>query len=231
MSSWVEDFIKRKGELTAKLAKEQYRNEANIILFCALEGLASELFKGQETKQKFLELLVQHSRAKPKVDTVSVPLLIWKLHEMDTRLATDISKKYKYDQNRNYTGEEIDKPSEELVKAFPDIPDKLIQKCSYACLLYKNFRCGLIHCYKIGEDGSEISFHKRDIPVCYTNEFINLEAHKDPSGRDIKNRRKKLIHFSTSYISSLLTELDSCTLKTIEKGEKLTPREWWYKTK
>jgi hypothetical protein len=148
--------------------------DAEIILCCALAAAASDLWGGQKIdKRRFVELLVLYGKSShPSPNYVSVPTLGTYLQRGDftnnkllkdipkieiKRWVTILSDHFRNSQASMIAGHlkwsDVDEVDEKVVDWLSkssttissDVVRKIVRSYSYADIMYKDLRCGLVH--------------------------------------------------------------------------------------
>lgn len=189
--------------------------------------MAAELWPGEgRDRKRFIELLIQFGPASPSLATVSVPLLVE--HLLSTPISITVGETLQQrakltEKSLVITGEDVDRPSEELLSLVPALETKMLRQHSYACLLYEELRCSYVHEYRPGVRGDSWPMTTRPSAVSYVNK---LESVIDLDGNVI-HRSTRLIHFHIRWLVELATSI----AKRIDDLRLVTgrpvPKEWW----
>jgi hypothetical protein len=219
MDTWRSQWIERKvgiarrfdaGECGAGYA------EAVMILCAAISALAAEIWPGKgKDRARFVQLLIEF--APPDLDPtrLSIPLLIGGLRQSSLMAeAADIENSFlRFDRSRVLTGDEVDRPENEVLSLCPTLSTKFLRPFTYASLLYEEVRSAYVHQYSTGDRADSWPMtSKEDASVSYVN-WVN-----DP------NRH---IHFHIEWVAHLAM----AAAKSIESSSMAFPRPdpntWW----
>ena len=126
--------------------------DAEIILCCALSAISSRIWPKESDRARYVQLLIDFAPDQAEVTKISVPRLQARLmtkgdvasaNLLETHFLTDVD-------SRILTATEVDQPPEVVKKLLSAVPLKFIRESSYAGIMYKDLRCGLVHEYSLG---------------------------------------------------------------------------------
>ncbi len=128
-----------------RLVRELRKSDLNVdyadiaLIVCSVISACAALrWPGRGIdRNRFIELLVNHSQECARTDWISIPSLV-------NAELIDLSSTPYRDGNdtRIFRDEEIDLPFPVAVKAFPHVKTDELKSFSYAALIYKRLRCG-----------------------------------------------------------------------------------------
>lgn len=226
MDEWIKKFAKHKMRIADALASGKLDagySEATIILLALLSGIAGLLWPGKGLDRKrFSELLVTHTPPDLQLRYISTVMFVQEfVDSTDARLkhaAETIEKKYLplYD-TLIITGDDADGTESVLIQECPDLTPADIREFSYANLLYREIRCGLMHEYSLGSFATEHPMTDRNANISYAN-----VVHRGPP-----QELYKQIHFHFDWIKRVVSSVaDSVT--GIENTLPISkPATWW----
>jgi hypothetical protein len=223
-SSKYRQFFQSKLELARFLVLErgdEAEPDAEILLCCAISGLASILWPGKHIdKQRFVQLLVEFSPPKANLQKISTPVLASKLKDdEDVSTANELSNKYYPHQPKEILDPmKVDQDESVVSEAFKSLGLKTIRRASYASIIYTDLRCALIHEY-------------RNSP--YIAPFNMFEIPKKPYYVNMTfedGRVRHLLYIPFSYLADILDSTTDALFSYWSESsewEKPQPTSWW----
>jgi hypothetical protein len=217
-------FFQSKLELARFLVQEkgdQAEPDAEILLCCAISGLATILWPGLYIdRQRFVQLLIDFTNYSAGLQLISTPVLASQLQASgDTSSAIILS-------NRFFPGhhsEEIEPAEadqdESVVAAVINILDsKTIRRASYASIIYTDLRCALIHSYSISPHITTFNLFGDQTKPSYTNMTFE-DGHS-----------QRLLHLPFKYLCNILMDIAEAVFtfwESTPQWEKPKPSSWW----
>lgn len=215
-------FFKKRIQLADQLVR-QYKYagiaselDAQVIL-CALIGAVSNILwpTVERDRVKYIETLVKYSAANPSVTTISIPILINQFPDVEALKILDPSNH----ECEVLMANQIDRPEAEFAAKVPNLGSKQIRDASYANILYKQLRCGLLHSYEIqgilNPDG------------WLNPEELHYSFHESSLGE-----QKRLLYLPYKYIREIAISVLNGVAVEWERTEHWemstsTPEYWW----
>jgi hypothetical protein len=219
---WRADWAMRKCELALNLSRGDCGGsygDGVMILCAAISALAAEAWPGSgRDKKRFVEALVKHARISHP-EFISVPLLISGAgHQQQHALRSTFIAPLEHGiPSTILSGNEVDKPEQDIFSVCLGLGLHKIRRYSYANLLYEEIRCGYSHEYDPGEKARSWSVGARvaDTPTTYVNMLSDCD------------QRTRLIHFHIEWIADVVTEI-ACSLdKQAQMLPLSEPEKWW----
>ncbi len=218
MKNWITNFVQRRIEIADALQEGALGagyNEATIILLAVLSGIAAIIWPGDhKDRKRFVELLVRFAPENLQTQNISTVMLVqtWSLSN-DPRLnlaAQVIMKNYlPSSSSRIITGDDVDKSEDEILKECPNLTLKEVREFSYANLLYREVRCGLMHEYLLGSKALPFSMTERNAHISYVNVIDS-------------NDTTRHIYFHFTWIRELVSRIACSAI-----FEMNDPSQWW----
>lgn len=218
------EFFHSKLELGRFLIKEmgvQAEPDAEIILCCALSGLASILWPGTGIdRQRFIQLLVDFSQPSANLQLISLPVLASQLRDQgDVSSAINLKAKFFPGHPSEFINPNVVDQDEAIVSSFINYLDlKTIRRSSYASIIYTDLRCALVHEYSLSPN------------MTYFNLF---DIHDSPSYLHMNfedGRTRMLLHLPFDYLANTLINITDALFtywSTSSLLEKPRPVSWW----
>jgi hypothetical protein len=213
------EFTNTASRLAAGECGAGYYEASSIIVnvLCALSAVAWS-DDDRTTRKRFVETLVRYSDPASKITSVSIPLFIAHFIKNPDASKRDAATKLRSEKmpplkDIILTGDDVDIDCDRLVLNYPCFSRPEIRKFSYADLLYREVRCGLVHTYSLGRATMPFPLTKRKALVSYVNSSI-------PGTPD------KLIHFHFEGMLGLAQSIAG----NLSKAMMLpltAPALWW----
>jgi hypothetical protein len=211
------------GRLVIKEMGEQAEPDAEIILCCALSGLAAILWPGTGIdRQRFIQMLVDFDFSQPSANLrqISIPVLASQLRdEGDVSSAINLKAKFFPGHPSEFFDPKVVDQDEATVSAVSNsLSLKTIRRASYASIIYTDLRCALVHEYNLSENMT--SFNLFDIHNAPSYLHMNFED----------GRTRMLLHLPFGYLVDALTNITEALFaywRTSSSLEKPRPLSWW----
>lgn len=190
-----------------------------MVMSAAISALAAEMWPGmQKDRARFVEVVVQYSPQSLNVTRLSLPLLIGRLAQ-DQSKNEEAALKEKFlhfDPFRALTGDEVDRPESEVLSLCPTLTTKFLRQFSYANLLYEEVRSAYVHQYSTGERADSWTLTlQTDASISYVNRV------NDPS------RHNRHIHFPFEWIARVAIEVAKSIDLASPSFPCSDPNAWW----
>lgn len=226
MSNWITGFAQHRIKIADALkngALDAGYPEATIILLAVLSGIAAIIWPGKnKDRRRFVELLARHAPTNLQTQYVSTAMLVqeWSL-SLDPRLrsaAQAVGKKYlPHIHTLIITGNDADGTEDIILQECPQLTPREVREFSYANLLYREIRCGLMHAYSIGPSATSHPMTDRQPQISYTNV---TDPGKSP-------HHYKQIHFHFAWVRKLVSSVASFADKLGTSLPMADPSTWW----
>jgi|SRR5271157_4629059 len=219
-----QQFFRSKLELAKFLVVEkgdQAELDAEILLCCAISGLAAILWPGTGIdRQRFIEFLVEYSQSTSNLQLISTPVLASQLRDMgDTSSAIHLSRKFfPGNPSEEIKPMQVDQGETMVVATLSSVDLKVIRRASYASIIYNDLRCALVHEYSISPYITNFNLFGTHATLSYTN--MTLE--------DGQSRR--LLHIPFQYLADVLDGTAQAVFAYWSKSsqwERPRPALWW----
>lgn len=219
-NSWLKEWCNTKTELALRLNSGDCGGsyaEAVIILCSVLSGIAADIWPGQhQDRKRFVELLIKYTNVSLNCEKISIPLLVGAVRNSgDIQLADKIKKELiPFCDTRVLTGDDIDKPLNELKSNYPTIDTKILKNNSYANILYGEIRSGYVHEYRPGKrsDSWNMSGVRQNSSISYINRL---------------DKTDRLIYFNVSWLAKLIEEIAGNFSKNTSLPVFNNYDSWW----
>lgn len=217
-------FFEQRLELARWIVTDKgkdFEADAEIILCSAIGALASKLWPGTGIdRQRFTELLVNFSSSKVDLRIISTPVLAWQLRSHgDLSSAIDVAKHFFPGHPKEVLEPTVvDQDESVIITAFNHLDKKTIRQASYASIIYRDLRCGLIHEYDISEPITPVNLF----------EIYNSPSYLNMSYANGQNRR--LLHIPFEFLVNVLSSITESLFtywSIATKWEKPHPSNWW----
>ncbi len=178
-----------------------------LIVTAVLSACASVRWPGlSRDRQRFVELLVNHSPEDFHTTWVSVPALISGGFVDEKGTPYDVPGEF----TRAFCDQEIDLTFDDAKVKYPQVAVKNLRKHSYACLIYEWLRCGYAHEYCSHENVTDFPASRRKARVSYI-------------GRSTPSGSKRMVSFHLGY----LKDLAQYHVSSLVRDPSPTPNPWW----
>ncbi len=204
--------------------------EAKIILCCLISHFAALLWPGRSIDYKrFVQTLIDFAPKEFKIDMISIPLLELNLEDdneytLAEKLISIFDDEGPY-RTQVLTGSEIDKYENEILEKIHNIELKKVRQSSYACIIYRDLRCYLMHEYMISNKIDNRGMAKNENEPSYVNISMSIDRNCNEL---LKNKR--IIYIPYEYFFKLVTSTADEIFKyweSVSKYEKIYPQKWW----
>ena len=148
---WLENRLRiARAVLAMSDQKTASTFDAQIILCCALGAIAATIWPGHRIdKFRYNELLTQYCSQIPLPSQISIPSLVESFKGKPEEIL--IKKEFNFDSNKKTAAHEIDCDELTVLKKVPTLPLAKVREASYASIIYRDLRCGLVHTYALQE--------------------------------------------------------------------------------
>ena len=220
MQQWREEWVKEKINIIRdRLIQEdhysQFYPELTILSCSIISAFAADLWPGTGNDHaRFVELLIRYAAHSTNPKTVSIPLLIDHLTKSGFREESSIirSKFLDIDSSLVIHGDDYDKTENEVLEVI-SVPRKIIRECSYANILYKEFRSSYVHEYTSGKYATSWKMTDIDAHVSYGN-WVSYPQRR--------------IHFHFNWFVDILNSLGQ-NIDNLASVPLEAPKTWWIK--
>jgi len=206
----MQEFLKQRVNLVRDLRDSHldvHYADLMLITCAVLSACASRRWPGRgKDKQRFIELLVNHSPDCFHASWVSVPELL------NQGLIQESQTPYGQPGNhtRIYCGEEIDCSFADATVRFPNVCGRDLRRHCYASLIYERLRCGYAHEY----------WHHANITYVPASRSM---ARVSYIGRSTQTGTKRMVSFHVDY----LIQLAEHHVSSLPGSCSPRPRKWW----
>jgi hypothetical protein len=194
--------------------------EGAIIISSVLTALAAELWPGRnQDRARFIELLVRMDPFTPLLETVSVPLLVQHLEAHGRYQEAEALEPGLLSNGRTkvVTGRDVDLTISATLAVVPALSLQLLQRFSYACLIYKELRSSYAHQYQPGERADYLPMTTRpNQTISYVNRFCRVNG--------IVERR---VHFHVEWLAELTVGVAQNIDAKFTGNLPSRPSVWW----
>lgn len=212
---WVERKVSIARRLNGGECGANYA-EAVMVLSAAISALAAELWPGkQKDRARFVEVIVQYSPQSFNVTWLSLPLLVGRLAQDQSKREEAVLKEkfLHFNPSRVLTGDEVDRPEGEVLSSCPTLTTKFVRQFSYANLLYEEVRSAYVHQYSTGERADSWPMTlQADASISYVN-WVN-----DPH---------RHIHFHLEWFARVAIEVAKSIDLDSPSFPCSDPNAWW----
>ncbi len=226
---WFERRLKVASDVVAH--GEAFEVDAEILLCCAISALAARAWPEHQDRARFTELLVRFAPPNADMKRVCVPKLLGELRAKGDIESTRVLRAKCYPDNPSQivTGHGLDQDEMEITRELPKVDRTLLRKCSYAHIIYKDLRCGLIHEYTLPHkdiDGYTLPHEVIDISIpdnATAPIYVNLRDRMTGS-------TERLLHFPYTWLSTALAEAAENVFGFWDKSQSeqmAPPAHWW----
>ncbi len=218
------EFFQSKIDLGWLIIRElgsDAEDDAEIILCCAVSGLAALLWPGPGIdRQRFIQLLIDFSQPSANLKRISIPVLTSQLRDRgDISSAINLKAKFYPGHPSEFIDPKIVDQDELAVSSFLNSLDlKTIRRASYAGIIYTDLRCALVHEFALSQNMTRLNL---------------FDIHNEPSYLHMDyedGRSRMLLHLPFGYITNTLTQITEGLFAYWEKStalEKSRPPSWW----
>ena len=207
MREFLQDRIRLVRELLHDDAPQVAYGDLALILCSVISACAAVRWPGRGSdRNRFVELLVQHSPADHHTSWISVPALINRDH-----LLEDDTPYRHGNATRIFCGDQIDLPYDQARLQFPSISAQQLKAVSYAALIYTWLRCGYAHEYCPHDSVTEVPASRYEARVSYI-------------GRNDGVRIKRMASFHLDYLIAVADHHAS----QLPDSPSPQPTDWWY---
>ena len=209
------------GRLVVQGMGSQAEPDAEIILCCALSGLAAFLWPGPGIdRQRFIQLLIDFSQPSANLRLISLPVLASQLRDQgDVSSAINLKAKFFPGHPTEFLDPNVVDQDEAIVSSFLNSLDlKTIRRASYASIIYTDLRCALVHEYSLSPNMT--SFNLFDIHNAPSYLHMNFED----------GQTRMLLHLPFGYLADALNNITEALFtywSTSSLLEKPPPLSWW----
>lgn len=219
--------------------------DAEILLCCAVSALAKIMWPDVKDMRRFVEFLVQFAPNPSAITRVSIPVLCAELRAKGDNNSADFLGSHSLPDLdvQIPTGEVVDQSEDTLMTLLPRTPVALLRRSSYAAIIYRDLRCGLVHEYSLSPHMIEFGqSHKRDVPS-YVNLNLSLlvpsEDEKsmsrlldtyEPDVGLFGSKSEQLLVLPYSYVRRLVSgtaEVACDYWDSATEWEYPEPQKWW----
>ncbi len=221
----LSEFVRRKMDIAAALDRRECGGsymEACMIVAAVISGLAADLWPGDGIdRARFVELWVHYGSGVPTATWTSVPLLTQSLRvegRVSEAQAIEASRPEMFGlgySSRVLVGTEVDMAEADVLRICPSLTQAEVRLFAYPNVFYKEFRCGLVHEYRLGDAASDwpMTAHKEE--VSYFNMAEALEG------------AWRRIHFDMPWLTNLAVSVAGQVEPDIGRAPLATPGVWW----
>ncbi|MCL4526696.1 MAG: hypothetical protein M1492_09590 [Gammaproteobacteria bacterium] len=214
-SQWVERKVSIARQLNGGECGADYA-EAVMVLSAAISALAAEMWPGmQKDRARFVEVVVQYSPQSLDVTRLSLPLLVGRLAQDQSKNEEAVLKEkfLRFDPFRVLTGDEVDRPESEVLSLCPTLTIKFLRQFSYANLLYEEVRSAYVHQYSTGERADSWPMTlQADASISYVNRVNDPYRH---------------IHFRLEWVARVAIEVAKSIDLASPSFPCSDPNAWW----
>jgi hypothetical protein len=217
-------WFQSKLELARFLVAErgdQAEPDAQILLCCAISGLAAILWPGTGIdRQRFIQLLIDYSPSTANLHLISTPVLASQLRDRgDTSSAIALSSKFfPVHPSQFLNPNEVDHKETAVCALLKSLELKNVRRASYAAIIYADLRCALVHEYSVSPHITAFNlFGIHNIPS-----YVNMTYDN--------GQTRYLLHFPLHYLVDILSSTADALFahwSTSSVWANPRPSSWW----
>ncbi|MFH0953060.1 MAG: hypothetical protein V1873_01890 [Verrucomicrobiota bacterium] len=226
MNDWINKFALHRIGIAERLADgacDAGYPEAVILLLAVLSGIASLVWPGERIDRKrFVELLVTYCKPTLQTQFISTAMLVQEFARdtdpIKRQAADSIRQKYLPPHHALIiTGDDADGMEDDLLIECPQLSKEQLRQFSYAHLLYREARCGLVHNYSLGKFATSRPMTDRKANVSYVN-----VTESSPSTEHYKQ-----ICFHFDWMKGLVRSAAEAVNQIASSLPLPGPQRWW----
>jgi len=201
--------------------------DAEILLCCHLAGVSSKLWIGERIDRfKFIQLLIEYCSIYPHPSKISIPALMLEFKEQPEEKLIRAAF-WNYPAHQCVSANLADKNEYQIRSVFPNLPLSKIRNASYAAIIYKDLRCGLIHSGELDSRLIDKRFPIPDEPY-----YINRTTKFEFKDNQLKDDSSPVLYLPYSYLrevtkSTIEAVFDAWEKSSSYKQDKAHPAQWW----